>query len=107
MTTYFRITAYHPEEDLSVIMDSFGLFEKVWQFSSELVKKGFKIIEVGSDEKFIEGQIPKTNYEPDQLILRSHQKGRPLPSTLKENGITYIAISVGDKTYIPDKEKTA
>ena len=107
MANYFRITAYHPEQDLSVIMDSYGLFEKLWQFSADLIQKGFKIIEVGNDQKFIEGQILKTDFEPDKYILRSHQKGKPLPSTLKENGITYIAISVGDKTYIPDKEKTA
>ena len=28
---YYRITAYHPEKDISIIMDSLGLFEKKWQ----------------------------------------------------------------------------
>lgn len=41
---YYRITAYHPEKDISIIMDSFGLFEKKWQFSADLIKKGFKIL---------------------------------------------------------------
>ena len=42
MANYFRITAYHPEMDCSVIMDSNGLFDKLWQFSADLVKRGFK-----------------------------------------------------------------
>lgn len=29
MTNYFRITAYYPTENLSVIMDSNGMFEKL------------------------------------------------------------------------------
>ena len=52
MANYFRITAYHPKEDLSVIMDSNGIFEKLWQFSAFMVSKGFKIIEVGGEDKF-------------------------------------------------------
>ena len=52
MANYFRITAYHPTENLSVIMDSNGLFEKLWR--SSMVSKGFKIIEVGDEGKFYE-----------------------------------------------------
>ena len=44
MNNYYRITAYHPDKDLSVIMDCCGMFEKKWQFSSYLVNKGFKIL---------------------------------------------------------------
>lgn len=54
MANYFRITAYHPTENFSVIMDSNGMFEKLWQFSADLVQKGFKIIEVGDSNKFLE-----------------------------------------------------
>ena len=43
MANYFRITAYNPTEDICVIMDSNGLFEQIWQFSSLLVKHGFDI----------------------------------------------------------------
>ena len=49
MNNYFRITAYHPQKDICAVFDSNGRFEKLWQFSSFLVQKGFKIIEVGSD----------------------------------------------------------
>ena len=106
MTNYFRITAYHPDEDLSVIMDSYGFFEKIWQFSAELIDKGFKIFEVGNDEKFIEGQIPKTDFEPNKIVLREYQKGKPTSATLYHAGINYVAIKVGDRLYIPDNTKT-
>lgn len=105
MANYFRITAYHPEQDLSVTMDSYGLFEKLWHFSADLIQKGFKILEVGNDQKFIEGQIPKTDFEPDKYILRSHQKGKPTNVGCHHEDINYVAIKVGDKVYIPDNTK--
>ena len=43
MNNYFRITAYHPEQNISVIMDSYGKFETRWQFSAYMVQKGFLI----------------------------------------------------------------
>ena len=74
MSNYFRITAYHPEQDLSAIFDSNGYFEKLWQFSAYLIQKGFKIIEVGNEEfkiievgneeKFDEGDMPKAERTP-------------------------------------------
>ena len=76
MANYFRITAYHPAENLSAIFDSSGRFEKLWQFSAFLVQKGFKIVEVGSDDKFREGNIPKVP-EDTSLILRACSKGEP------------------------------
>ena len=76
MANYFRITAYHPAENLSAIFDSNGRFEKLWQFSAFLVQKGFKIVEVGSDDKFREGNIPKVP-EDTSLILRACTKGEP------------------------------
>lgn len=76
MANYFRITAYHPAENLSAIFDSNGRFEKLWQFSAFLVQKGFKIVEVGSDDKFREGNIPKVP-EDTSLILRACSKGEP------------------------------
>ena len=55
MTNYFRITAYHPEQNISVIMDSYGKFAKLWQFSAYMVQKGFKVLAVGNDETFFDG----------------------------------------------------
>ena len=77
MANYFRITAYHPTENFSVIMDSNGLFEKLWQFSSFMVSKGFKIIEVGGEDKFNEGDMPKAEKDTVHVILRACQSGEP------------------------------
>ncbi len=107
MTNFFRITAYHPEQDISIIMDSNGLFEKLWQFSADLVKKGFKIVEVGNDEKFLGGQISLCESIPDKYILRANAKGKPQYTTLEVDGITYKAICVENRCYVPDRTATA
>ena len=44
MAEYFRITAYHPEKDFTVILDSNGRFEALLEFSACLVKHRFKIL---------------------------------------------------------------
>ena len=78
MSNYFRITAYHPAENLSAIFDSNGYFEKLWQFSAYLIQKGFKIIEVGNEEKFDFGNLPKASPEPDKIILRCCDSNMPV-----------------------------
>ncbi len=91
MANYFRITAYHPKEDLSVIMDSNGMFEKLWQFSAFMVSKGFKIIEVGGEDKFKGRNISRVEYNANKIFLRACCYGL---SHINNNLIT-----VGDKTY--------
>ena len=76
MANYFRITAYHPAKNVCAVFDSNGRFEKLWQFSAYLVQKGFKIVDVGSDDKFLGGNIPKAP-AGDLLILRACAKGQP------------------------------
>ncbi len=78
MSNYFRITAYHPEKDICAVFDSNGYFEKLWQFSAFLVQKGFKIIEVGNDEKFLDGDITKTSSDTKHILLRACGKGKPI-----------------------------
>lgn len=78
MSNYFRITAYHPEQDLSAIFDSNGYFETLWQFSAYLIQKGFKIIEVGNEEKFDEGDMPKAERDTVHIILRATASGKPI-----------------------------
>ena len=90
MANYFRITAYGPNENVGMIVDSNGRHEKLWQFSAELVAKGFKILAVGNDTKFTEGNIPKTE-ESNKLLLRACIKGKPV-----QNG---SLIEVGGKSY--------
>lgn len=95
MTNYFRITAYHPTENVSVIMDSYGKFEKLWQFSAYMVQKGFKVLTVGNDETFFDGNIEKeTEVEPEKIILRAYATGKP---TI-ENG----KVEVNGKFYTPN-----
>ena len=77
MANYFRITAYHPTEDVGM-------------FSALLVSKGFKILAVGNETKFSEGNIPKAE-ESDKLFLRACMKGNP-----EQNG---SVIEVNGKSY--------
>ena len=44
--------------------------------------------------------------DDDHIILRANADGKPKETTYTIDGITYKAIKVGDKIYIPDKEKT-
>ena len=76
MANYFRITAYHPLKNVCAVFDSNGRFEKLWQFSAYLVQKGFKIVEVGANDKFLDGNIPKVP-EGNLLLVRACAKGEP------------------------------
>ena len=76
MANYFRITAYHPAKNVCAIFDSNGRFEKLWQFSAYLVQKGFKIVEVGADDTFLDGNIPKAP-TGEQLLVRACGRGEP------------------------------
>lgn len=91
MNNYFRITAYHPTEDLSVIADSNGKFEKLWQFSAYMVSKGFKVIAVNKDDSFEVGNIPKIAYNTDKITIQAYSNGKP--------NIFDNKIIVGNKAY--------
>ena len=103
MKNYFRVTGYYPQEDFCFIVDTNGKFEQVWQFSSMLVKKGIKIIEVGDTEKFLDVNLPKISEKSDKVFLRATAKGKPEYTSITLNGAEYRAVKVGDKTYIPNK----
>ena len=94
MANYFRITAYNPNEDVGMIVDSNGRHEKLWQFSAELVAKGFKILAVGNDTKFTEGKKKKTE-ESNKLLLRAWMKGIPVQngSLIEVCGKSYEVIT--------------
>ena len=91
---YFRVTVYHPAEDVSAIIDSNGYFEKLWQLSAALVQKGFKIMEVGADDRFLEGDLPKAEADSQHLLLRACKTGRP--------DYTNGTVQIGGKCYIPE-----
>ncbi len=73
---YFRITAYYPTENYSMIIDSNGMFEKLWQFSAFLVSKGFNILVVTPESRITDTNIPSPKYSPNNLILRACIKGK-------------------------------
>jgi len=102
---YFRITAYHPAENISAIFDSNGKFERLWQFSAGIIDKGFKIIEVSGEDKFLDFNIDKAEPDTEAILLRACLRGEPEKLTYKLNGITYPAVRVDDKIYIPDRGK--
>ena len=103
MSNYFRITGYCEKENFCFIMDSCGLFEKKWQFSADLIQRGLKIIEVSDDTQFLDGNISRLTEETDKYVLRANAKGKPEYINKTIDGITYKAIQVGDKYYIPQK----
>lgn len=91
MADYFRITAYHPRKDICAIFDSNGKFDAIWQFSSLLVQKGFKLIAIGDDRKFLDGDIAKVEVSRDKIFLRACAKGMPIQdgNRIKVNGKGY------------------
>ena len=88
---YFRITAYNRDEDYSIIIDSYGAFQELGQFSSSLVDKGFSIIAIGNENFFNDGNIPKVTQQTNKMILRAESQGRPVRYGKQ--------ITVGNKTY--------
>ena len=102
---YYRITGYCPENDFCFIVDSNGMFEKLWQFSSLLIQKGLKVLEVSSLEKIIDINIKPSQEDKEHIILRANADGKPEYINQTIDGITYKAVKVGDKIYIPNKEE--
>lgn len=105
MANYFRITAYHPTEDYCFIVDCHGKFEKLWEFSSYLVGKGVKVLEVSNEDKFLDGNMKRAKEHPEYLYIQSAQRGQPARTTVAVDGKTYPAIEVCGRRYVPDREK--
>lgn len=90
MSNYFRITAYHPDEYISVIMDSNGKFEKLWQFSACLVAKGFKIIEASNESAFEYGDLAKADEDKENIMIRAYASGEPKIQVLNNKKIITV-----------------
>ena len=102
-TKYFRIVGYHPQDDFCFIMDANGLFEEIWQFSSYLVLRGLNVLEVSSDEQFLDGNIEKIEEDKNQMFLRANAKGKPVYTEKMINGVMKKVVTVGDKSYVPKR----
>ena len=101
---YFRITGYNQENDFCFILDSNGMFEKLWQFSAYLISKGLKVLEVAKIEDIIDINIEKVEQDSEHIFLRATANGKPEYVDQQVNGITYKAIKVADSLYIINKE---
>ncbi len=93
MSKYFRITAWHRTKNFSFIGDSNGKFEQLWQFSSLLVKNGFKIVEVSQEGSFDLGNIPRAT-EDNRILIRACAKGTPIieGNKITVNGKSYTTM---------------
>ena len=97
---HFRITAYNKEKDYSIIIESKGMFEKLWQFSSYLVNKGLEILEVGHVRDQISVNLTKSDIYGAKMILKAIASGRPEYDTQILDGKTRKVIKVNDKIYM-------
>ena len=95
---YYRITAYHSDEDISVILDSYGKFETLWDFSATLVSHGFKIIMLSRSEAIAESTFPLIE-KTDKIAVRAIGKGLPDVQDMVYNNRKVKAITVYDKIY--------
>ena len=93
---YFRITGYCPEHDFSFIVDAYGKFEKLWQFSSFLVLRNLKVLEVCESDKIQSSNIDTPTEDQKHILLRACQIGEPTITT-QDNKKT---ITVANKTYV-------
>ena len=100
---YYRITAYHEGTDMCCIIDCYGAFEKLWQFSSYLFMRGFQIMEVGDSDRFVDVNIDRMDVDTEKMGLRAYMHGKPIYTTHTIDGIKYKAVMVDVKIYVPDK----
>ena len=95
MTSYFRIAGYYPKADVCFIIDSYGKFDELYDFSSYLIDKGVKIVKARAEGRFDYGNIPKAPADKAYLILRACDKGKPLlnDNNIEVNGKSYSIMS--------------
>ena len=105
MANYYRITAYYPAEDFCFIVDSHGRFEKLWEFSSYLVSKGIKILEVANGDTFLDGNMKRVKDHPEFLFLQAISKGQPIIANTTIDGITYRSIEICGRRYAPNRNE--
>lgn len=91
MNNYFRITGYYPQADVCFIIDCYGKFNELYDFSSYLIDKGVKVVKARAEGRFDYGNIPKAPPDKAYLILRACCKGQPIlnGNTIEVNGKSY------------------
>ena len=101
MQTYYRITAYHNEKDYSIIIDACNLYDAIWKFSVDLMKRGYTIVEASKYENIREINMEPCLHESDNSVpfLRCWGKGKPVRFTYEANGRALLRYT-GKRTYV-------
>lgn len=71
MNNYYRIIAFNKELNVGIVADSYGKFDKLWQFSSFFVCRGFEILFVMREENLVFADYPKASPDTDRILLRA------------------------------------
>ena len=80
------------------------MYEELWEFSSVMVKRGFKILAVGNSDKFLEGDIRMMKEkDTENYVYRAYQQDMPTKTTYTIDGVANEAYKVDDKTYVPNR----
>ena len=99
MNNYYRIKGYDPKHDFTFILDSHGMFEKKWQFSSYLIQRGLKVLEIADSDAFTDKDLTKAPESSEHLYLRASANGKPQYATRNVDGTLRNEIQVGNKSY--------
>ena len=67
------------------------------------MSKYFRIIEASDDTQFLDGNISRAKDEPDHVVLRATDYGRPKTIEHNIDGRGYKAVQIDKKYYIPNK----
>ena len=102
---HYRITAYLASEGLAIIVDSFGMFEKLWEFSKYLMDRGFRVIAVDREQFFVEGTLERVKEQSPKLMIRAIGKDEPktFPNTPYEDK-EGVMVQLGDAIYLSQVE---
>ena len=92
---YFRITGYCPKHNFSFILDANNVFEKLWQFSSILVRNNIEIIEISNEDKFedinnfsiLDNNSFFVILHSAYILFQYNNTGFPYPGQQKAGGI--------------------
>ena len=92
-------------KNVSLIADSNGKFDKLWQFSAYLVAKGCKINAVSNIDDCIPCKIKPIPFNAEQFVIRTCYMGTPTETHQSIDGVSYKAIRVKDMLYVPNKDE--
>ena len=100
--SYFRITAYHPKENISAILEASDKYSQLWEFSAFLVKQGLNIIAVCPKERIVPDtleHLPLVDKPSGKIMLRAIEQGKPEIEEIEYDGRKCQLISVGATAY--------